>query len=327
MTIGINGSFMLKQETVYGTKATPDVSQEIKSEGFVATNNLIQPVYVSNSPYFLRTLMGPLDASGSVAIDLTPEGAMGWLLKGLFGSVSSSLVATGVYDHTFTPAITLPSFTIQTDRVGACIWWIGSVIQSMDINITTDALLEATVNWVCQQPETNTAETPSFSLLDPWTAYEVAIDLNGVSDLMFRNLSLNISRESEGDRTLNTQRYISGVTPKMFSMNGSFELEFDDADQWERFLGAIAATSAQKTQDSQALTITITSTDAITGAYYYSLTFNIYEFYIEDANAPISAPNDRILQTVNFVTNFNQSESKLLNCVLRNSEDEYADPS
>ena len=328
MTIGIDGHIGLKQETTYGTQVTPDVFGEIKGEDFNFDNNLETPIYIGNTNTLKRAIMGNLITAGTVTLDLMPLGLMPWLLKGLFGSVSSSLVAAGVYDHTYGISNSLPSFTIQTDRNYGCFNWLGSEVVSMDIGITRDSvLLESSIAFTSQRPLTVAVETPTYPDCDPWTAFEVAVTLNGVEDLNFRNINLTFARDTEPNFTLNQQRYPSGSTAKMFTAGLSFEIEPGDTDQWERALGAVDATSPQKTQTPQTLSVSIVSTNAITGAYYYTLTLDFYELYISTANAPNSAPNDRILQTIEMIPIHNTVAGKMINCVLRNSDTSYPDPS
>lgn len=326
MSIGMWGHLMLAEESSYGAEATPTATGEILSEDLTMANNLIRPDYVNNVGEKFRTLLGNLDVGGQISFDLTPEGIMGWVLKAMFGEVSTSTVDTGVYDHVYTPSTISPSYTIEIDRQASVMRFLGCKASSMDISIAQGELLTCNVDWISQQPKiVASGETPNFSTLDPFTAYDVEVTLNGTSYTIMESLNLTINREAEGKRTLNNQRYISGITQKMFDSSGSFTLEYDDDEQFQRALGNSSATTPQKTQTANTLTITITSQEVITGSYKYTLTIEFPEVYYESADAPISGPNDRMIQTVNFFPQYSQSDGYGVQVTLRNSEASYPD--
>lgn len=328
MSVGFLGHMGLKQETVFGTEATPPtIFGEIADESILMDNNLIIPKLCSGTRYIKRVLPGPVTCGGTVNLPMFPQDLTGWLLKGLMGTVSSSLVAAGVYDHTYSTlqSSTLPSFTIQIDKEAQAINWIGSTVASIGIATTPNDLINMAVDIISQYPHEVAAATPSYGTLDPFAAYDVAITLNSEANVDFENLSLTITNDLEGVSTLNNQRWIAKNVAKGFDVTGSFSLEMGDSKMMRRLWGSAVATQPLRLIGPIPLVITITSPVAITGAYYYTCTITIPNCYFSTATANVSAEN-RIIQECAFVTKYDASSDYQAQIVLRNSQASYPDP-
>jgi len=331
MSVGALGSFGLKQETTYGTEATPPtVFHEIKSESIASDNNLIIPRYIGGVKGNKRVLPGPYTAEGSFELDATPEGAMGWILKGMCGSAVSSEVVAGVYSHIFTPGQSndMPSFTIQVDAEAGCRNWLGCQFSSLDITMSPDELIAMAVGVIAQYDKEAIAATPTYSTLDPFTAYDVAVTLNGVSNSTLENLVLNFTNDVEGVKTLNNQRWIGRTSAKNLNVAGTFSLEFNDMDMLRRFWGSSVATQPLKCFDDLTLQIDITSTCQQIGStgHYYTLSIAIPSFYIATGAPNLTGADDRIMQEIAFVTKHDAVTGKSISFTLKNAQASYPDP-
>ena len=334
MSVGMLGHLGIKQETSFGTEATPPtVFGEIKNESIAMDNNLLIPRYVGGIRGNKRILPGPLTAGGSFAFDLTPEDLMGWVLKGVFGQVTSTLIDTGIYSHVFTPiaSSTLPSFTVQVDAEAGCQNWIGTNFSGFGLSLTPNALIECALNVISQRPKEAVAATPSYTSLDPFTPYQITITLNGSEDINFEDLSLDITNEYEAVATLNNQRYASKNVAKQFDCSGTFVQEFGDMDMRRRMWGASDATEPELCLDSGSLKIEIEQTCSngeivVDSGVYYKLTLDFHEIYFNSAPANISGADDRIMQNVAFSTKYNAAVAAMMTVTLLNSQSGYPDP-
>jgi hypothetical protein len=325
------GHFGLKQETTYGVEATPPtVFHEIKSESIAADNNLIIPRYIGGVKGNKRVLPGSYTAEGSFELDATPEDAMGWILKGMCGSAVSTLVTTGVYSHLFTPGQSndLPSFTIQVDAEAGCRNWRGCQFSSLDITMSPDELIAMVVGVIAQYDNEATAATPTYSTLDPFTAYDVAVTLNGVANTAMENLKLTFSNDVEGIKTLNNQRWIGRTTAKNLNVAGSFSMEFNDMDMLRRFWGSSVATQPLKCLDDSVLQIDIVSSCQQIGStgHYYTLSIAIPSFYIATGAPNLTGADDRVMQEIAFVTKHDSVTGKSISFTLKNTQSGYPDP-
>jgi hypothetical protein len=332
MSIGALGHLGVKQETAFGVEATPPtVFHEIRSESISADNNLITPRYVGGIRGNKRVLPGPFSGEGNIEFDMTPEDCFPLFLKGLLGTVVTTPGVTGVYSHKFTPlqSASLPSWTVQVDAEAGCQNWLGVTFSSLGFTLSPDALIECSLGVVAQTTKEATAAVPTYTTLDPFTAYDVAVSFNGVPDVTFENLKIEISNDNEGVRTLNNQRYISRSVAKNLTVSGSFSLEFSNMDKFRLFWGSAVATAPQKCITDSALQIDITSTcQEIVPAsgVYYSLSIVIPSIYFSTGAPNITGPDDRVMMDMAFVTKHDAVAGNSISFTLVNSQVGYPDP-
>jgi len=328
MSVGLLGHVGLKEETTFGMKATPpDAYGEIKSESLSMNNGLIIPRYVGGIRSNKRIMLGALTVDGSINYDFTPEDIFPWLLKGMFGTVNTSSLGLGAYEHVFTVKedSNLPSFTVEVDAEASAAVFLGSKISKMGLSINPyNGLLEGSFDLISQTMEAITATSPTYADIDPFLAYQMAITLNGVSNVDFESLSLNFTNEMEGVKTLNTQRYIGKVVAKKFDCSGSFTLEYDNDDIRKRLWGSSVATAPLKEMDPGSLVVEVTHYDDIsTSAVKYYLKIEFFNIYFATAPANIKGADDRIMQDVAFNTKYSASDAAMVEVTLRNGVSTY----
>lgn len=331
MSVGMLGHLGLKQEAAYGVEATPPtVFGEFKSESANFDNQLIIPRYVGGVRGNKRILPGPFTNDGSFDLDLTPEDLIGWLLKGLFGQVATTALGGGAYSHVFSElqSSTLPSYTMQIERVAGCFNYTGMRIASMDVGVKPNDLLGASFNWSAQNVKESVAANPAYTILDPFSAYDVGVVLNGVSNVDFEDLKFTISNESEDVYTLNTERFKGKNVAKRFDTNGSFGLEFGDMNLVRRIWGNSLSTEPENCLTSGTLTLNIISTcqKIAASGVFYSLAFTWHELYFAKGQPQISGPDDRIMQSISWETKHNAVQNKMITCTLVNSQSGYPNP-
>lgn len=329
MSVGYQGHLGLCQETDFGVEAAaPAAFAEIKSESVSMSNALLRPQLVNGTRLIKRTLAGQVEAGGGVVAGLTPEGATPWLLKGLFGNVTSAPAAEGVYDHVFTPSggASLPSFTMQVDHDAGCLNWIGCTVSSATISISPDDLLDASYELLAQRPRSATAATPVYSGIAPWSAHGIGITFNGDSRADFESVRLTLSNNAEVVRTLNGKRWAGRHVPGMFEARGSVSFEFSSEAEMKRLWGGASADTPQNELLPGSIVVTVTHASEAATGYPYMLTLNLPEIYYESAPANITAAPDRIVQTVTFYASHNIATNKTIELTLRNGVAAYPNP-
>ena len=329
MSMGYQGSLGLKQETALGEEAAaPEVFAEFKSESLDMNNNLIRTVTVNGTRLIKRMLPGAVDAGGGIVLSLSPEGATPWLLKGLFGEVSSGEAAAGVYDHTFSPTNGkfLPSFTVKVDHDSGCQNWIGCTVGSATLTIAPDNLLDLSVEMLAQRPKAATAATPSYSAVAPWGAFGVEFTFNGTGRWDFRRFGLTISNNVTPIRTLNGKRWAGRHAPGILEARGTVTFEFASDAERRRMWGGVSAETPQNTLAPGSLVMTVTHTSEVAKGYYYTLTLNMPEIYYEAAPANITSASSLVTQTVTFYASHNAATDKTIEMILRNGVSGYPNP-
>lgn len=331
MSIGILGVLGLAQELTYGTEITTPVAfGEFSNEKIDFDNGLITPALVGGVRGHKRVLPGAFKNSGTFALPATPEDLMGWILKGVFGQCDTTALGGGAYKHEFNAlqSSKLPSFTLHMNRVAGAFNYTGVNFGGLNFSMKPNGLIDMTVDVSAQNVKEATPQTPTYTLLDPWTAYDAAVTLNNASDPMMEDLTWAIKNTSEGVYTLNNQRYIGKNVAKQFETTGSFKQEFDDMDSVRRIWGNAAATAPQPCIESNNLQIDIVSTCQEIGSsgYYYSLSFLWDLIYYSTGMPQITGPYDRVMMDVSFVTKYNPSTSRDMLVTLINSQSGYPDP-
>ena len=331
MSIAMTGHLGIKQEASFGVEATPPtVFGEFKSESMAMDNNLIMPDYIGGTVGRKRILPGPISNEGDLVFDLMPEDLMGWVLKGIFGQVSTTSPVAGVYQHVFTPrsGLTLPSFTVQTDREAGCENHIGTRFGSFNLGISPEELLECSVGMISQYPKEATPASPTYSTLDPWTAFDASVTFNSVLNTDFETIDFAISNDLQAVPTLNNQRYAGKVSVLAFDVSGNMTLEFDSMDLVRRMWGNSVATQPQNCLTGNDLTITITSQCQEIGStgYYYAITFEFFDIFISTAPHNLSGAKDRIMIDVAWTARYSAADANVMRVTLQNSQTGYPDP-
>jgi len=322
------GKLGLAQETAFGSAAAPAVFAAVRSESFSMNNNLLQPSRVDGRRSAGRAVAGRVTADGGIAMDFVPDGAAPWLLKGLFGSVSSGPVDTGVYEHVFGCDETggLPSFTVRVDQVNGCQDWLGCTVDSATLSGRPGGLVEMDVELKAQRPATAESVTAVYSQTPAFNATHLSFAFNGEQRTDFENLRLTIRNNVEGVHTLNGSRWVSKNVPGRFEVQGAVTFAFaSDADR-RMFWGGAAADTPQVSIEPGSLTVSAEHTSIISGGYEYRFEIGLPEIYYATAAANISAARDRILQTVVFYAAFNEAGAKMAELKLRNGDTSYPDP-
>jgi len=250
MSAGYLGHMGLKEETAFGAEAAPpEVFGEFFNESIVMDNRLIRPATVNGSRFRKWVFPGPVSGRGGISTALAAEGIVPRLLKGLFGSVSTEELDTGVYEHTFVPvqSSSLPSFTVQLDQEGGCQNWIGSTVAGATMSVAPGDILGFSVDLLAQRPKRAEPSAPAYPGIKPWIAFEAVFTLNGVENVNFEDFTLSFANSVEPVWTLNGQRHATRHVAKGFELEGSIAVEFDSDEQRRRMWGSAGAAGPELT--------------------------------------------------------------------------------
>ncbi len=330
MSIALSGLLSLKQETAYGVEATPDVAAEIRSESISEDNNLITPQYISGKVGDTRVLAGPLSAGGGIELDMFPEGIFPWLLKGVFGQVTTTSPAAGVYQHVFTPrtGLSLPSFTTQVNALGGTTNWLGCRFGNFGVSISPAEMLSVTADIVAQYGKEGTSVYPTVSALDPFVATDAEVEWNDILNVDFENINFSLNNGLISVPTLNHARWAGKASATTFRAEGSFNLEFDNMAMVRQMWGADAATLPQACIEPQKLTIDVTSGCQEIGStgYFYRTIWEFPEVFLKFAKRNLTGANDRVMVAVEWIARVSNSLGYAVKATVVNSVSGYPDP-
>lgn len=215
MASASKGYFGLSEEATPGVAvATPEAFYPVQSVDFPFENQYLDNYEIRGSRQALTSLPGAVEGSATVSGVMYPSGAMGKILRGLFGDVSSE--GTTNYTHTFGESASgsLPYFTLErADAFAAeggqfAEQLSGAKVESLAIECPFGDLVTFTANFMAiKAPKVvSAASRPGVA---PWpttravTFQGAAISVDGDANSDFTNLSIEFTNNLIRQNTLN----------------------------------------------------------------------------------------------------------------------------
>ena len=184
MSEGILDQISLGKESVLGTAVTPSLSIAVlPSDGVVTEQDAVGVEAIDTDPALNKDFVeGVREFNGSFEMNAYPQ-ALGYLLESVLGDSSSALVAseTIVYKHTFTEAVTKPSYTLE-QKIGSIVERIaGFTVSKLSFELNVGEPLKLTFEGKGLSKSDASAITASYetSKVFDWTDV-VSITLGGV---------------------------------------------------------------------------------------------------------------------------------------------------
>lgn len=274
------------KEDTYGTPDTVDRYAEAVASFKPNPNWMIPPPVASRA--FRKKNLGPYRTRGVIGdFPVEPENIIGELLYGVFGAVSTANPTGGVYLHTFSPADTLPSYTVrlgveQTERILP-----GGLVEALTVRFPHDDDVKARADILSGFVETKQAlQTPTISALQAFN-YQDTDSVLKIATVNKRNIiydleltirnNIPFDRGALDGRTFSTKRY------GQREVTGKLSAFFDDTTEYDRFIAGTEFTLEVRSAGP-----------LITGAYDYYLDFELRKcVYLREAAPdvrPMSEP-------------------------------------
>lgn len=295
----------LAKESTYGTGEAPSIFVDATSDGFS----------LDNAPDFQNTTRargtykgeaGAFSDDGSIDLPANPENGLGLLLLGAFGaeSVTSSDPDSDstdeVGEHTFSPADSLPSLSVEVDRDTDTVRHLGAGVDSLELSHTTEDMLTASVDFIAQEPDSSvSSSSPTYSDLRNFRWNDIALTIDGndrVADVQDATFTIEngLSAEIRGERTL------SKISVGERVVTASMTLDFETTALFEQFLGEAGATSPQDQLANIAIDATWTSPETVEDTSQgYELNWNMPRCTVNTHEATINQ-NDAVVEDVEF---------------------------
>lgn len=284
--LGYDSYLKIAKEVVWGDGTTPSVSVPIIRESIQPKIEQVPRASELRAGRFpAKDLIGRQDTVGGFDINCYPD-SIGYFLLAMFGTPSASQVTPGVYDNTFEPGIAVSkSLSLEVSKAGANPLMVaGYMVNALSWKqgVSGDAeILGVTIDgggkFATQgSPTAFTPPTTNPLMLRDVvmsvagaTAYLDSINWTDKNGLVIPNHK--ISGAGEG---------VEPVLSGRFTSDGSFVLDFENLNDWDKFRQAT----------NVAIVATYTTTQAITGSYYYGLTVTMpavrYDYPLPDIGSP-----------------------------------------
>lgn len=248
--------------------------------------------------------------------------AFGFLAYNLYGDVSSSLVATGVYDHVFGVAQSslAPSLAVYAkDGDVQQLAYQNAHINTLEVTSSVDSYVNVTAGFMAKDGVAN-SDTPSYSTDYDFVGKEVSVKvanteagLSSATPLCVKELSLTFDKGLISDHCLGAYTPNDIYMSKM-SIEGSFQKNFVDETFKDLFLGNSAIY----------MQITITGETVIGASSYPTLTFVFNKVQIKSWERS-GGKDDLVVEDVEFKAYYNETDGEASTLTLRNTTAEYVD--
>lgn len=277
MAIQARGAFRTLKastESTYGTKKTSGYIQLPFNENSVnSTEDEIDPATITGDRYDVEPAYGNISVSGTTTIPLDWRN-LGFWCYWLMGGYAKT--GTGPYTHTFTPANTLPSFSLEEGCPDITHFrqFMGCKVNSMNFRFSQNEELVSDVEIVGKEEDTPAASTidatPKTYTFNRFNAKDATLKLGtspASSILTITELDLTISNNIFADNyTIGENGFIHSAIATGFTVEGSYTVLFDSTDGVAFYLAAINGTERE-------LEITLTSGTN-------TLVMSVYEFKV-----------------------------------------------
>lgn len=276
MPRGVKAHIGIGKEATYGTPVAATDYLRFASEGIteeieqIISENIMGIVDEAESHEGLRTI------SGDVSGDVYPN-VVGDLLRAAFGAPTTTLLATGVYQHVFTPAqdnfspvCALPPYTFEVHRDFEQAWqYAGAVVNDLTFSFGTDSkIMQFAAAIIARKLALIAKTTPSLEATKPFMWNQAAITVDSIGNTDLSTVEFGVNNNLEARATLDGTKEVSRVMrngARTFPV--SFSLELKDLTEYNKF----------RAQNEVPLKIELTGA-VISGANNYKLTVDVPKF-------------------------------------------------
>lgn len=277
-----------------GVIVRPDVFLPVTSFSFDDSNDYITPDQIRGGRDRSIALAGPYSTSGSVDMELVPNG-VGALLKSAFASkglTATSSYGTGnssYYIHRFRPGNSSPTFTFEGNAGDILIRQYGGIrVGSMELSssfgeiVTSSFSLEGTTRAAIDLISSpGSAYNEAFDQVTPFHFNGAKIQRDGSDIANVKSFTFGVNNNIDRIGTLRRTRSYRRTVLGMRDVSLSMTLDFDDPADYTLFLNE---TEFSITLDLQASLIG-------TSSVRESLVINIPRVRYNMTSIPISGNN------------------------------------
>lgn len=252
-----------------------------------------------------KSHLGPVTFTGEHGFYVRSE-ALPLAIYGVMGGGGGVPTGSGTlgYTHSFTPADTLPAFTVQ-ERLGDgfdTFQYVDTYFNSLHLEAAADGYLMGNVGLVARtQTAGVTAATPAFDNTPQYVGSNIAITYNAVS-VPASAFSFDFTNNIENNHFVLGSLFYDVATPKRRDVTGSFTLRPQSNAMFRQAMyGNSAATTPTGLPTVQQLVITCTTYEIITGAtsQVYTTTITIPEVELVPFK-PAASGDDTIEHQIDF---------------------------
>lgn len=236
-------------ESVAGTAVAPTKFLPVKSADFPINVDFIEIKEIRGSRQAYSNFEGPIRPEISLTTSLYPAGAMGVLLRGMFGAYTTAAAGASATakTHTFIDAATLPSMSFErsdTRTLGSGVLFErvnGVKVESLGFSANYGEDVEVTVKGKGLGFPTTPGSKPgafTYPSMDPMIFSGASISVDAVANNYFKSLSFEFTNELEPQEALRGSREAYRMSEGGISCTLSGTMIFEDTAMYLAFKNA-----------------------------------------------------------------------------------------
>lgn len=239
MALGALGYVGYGIETTEGTQVAPTKYLPVSSFSFEDTNDFIVPDQIRHSRDNYIAMAAPYAVSGTMEMELIPNGIAHLLKSAFAASVVTSAYAGGGYQHVMTPAATGQTFSFESSANDVLVMRYGGCrVNTIEIKAAFGEIVTASFGIEgVNRSKQGSAATPTYINTVPFHFSGVDIKANGnnllttVKDFTF-GVNNNIERVGTLRKTRSWLRMDLGKREVTLALT----MDFQDTAEYDRFL-------------------------------------------------------------------------------------------
>jgi hypothetical protein len=315
------GYFGMGVESTPGTGVAPTKFLPVKDVDFAVETDFIDIREIRGSRQAYQTFDGPIRSSVNFTSAFYPAGAMGVLLKGLFGSVTTAAAGASATakEHTFGDAAVLPSISFERSdsrTAGSAIIHerlVGAKVESMGFSCAFGEDVEVSVAaQALKFPEDPAGHPGAFTYpaMNPFIFTGASVDVAGTPNDFFKSIDFEFTNTLERQEALRGTREAYAMFEGGLECSLSATMVFADLTMYNRL----------KNSEEFSMVITFTgdvADAATTPDTFYTAEFTFPRVKVSNYGLPMTA-GEVMEADVEFMVAFDNSTQKLVDVVLTN---------
>lgn len=297
----------LAEESGYGDGGEPEVFLPIRSDGFGLENTPLFDSNIRGRDRF-QAAAGVFEDDGSIELVAGPENGLGYLLKGAFGSTTvetsdeSGDSTDDLGTHTFSTDDFLPSWAVELGlgSIDAA-RHVGVGVDTLEFNHTPEEYLIVSADLTAKQPEMQGSQaSPTYTDIRPFVWHDGVVTLDG-TDRSTDLAEFTFSLENDIDEKIRGSRTPDKAHVGNRTISGTLNLDFENMDTLELFLGETGATSPQDQLYKASLNAQWTSPELVVqdGTENYSLELDVPKVTLSTHESQLNE-QDAIIENIEW---------------------------
>jgi len=314
----------IAEETTYGTAVSPVEFVDILRERVRPERGLIHELTAARRAGTV-TVPGGFHSAGDIELLIDAQ-SITKFLKWLLGSVTTTAddpAAPVAYKHEFTPADSLPSFTLEIgpEVAGNARQIPGCASRSLRIEAVAREIVRGTLGVLGQSENIVTESSPTYVNINPFVFHRAVLLVDGAEQAgIIEAVRLTIENDIPDDAYVLGSMFLPGIRLQGLSVSGDMDIAFTSWDFYQKFLGGTSPSDPTKL--SLELKITGAKTDsAVAGFENYLLRVILPRVYLDTSEANFDA-RDRIIQRCAFTARHDETSGYIVKVEVINKKSE-----